>query len=789
MIDSVLLIRPKAVGKMEFPFGLLYVGTALKQAGFQVKIIDLQDNLNSEDDVIEILKFSPATILGINALAPHYRWVKEFTLKLKNLSPATKIVVGGHIAVVKEIILSNTGADIVCLGEGEEVFPEIIEKINRNKNLEGVLGIAYKQDGQTKINSRRPYVQSFLMPDYDLIDVNRYLIHPTKDFFFNRSPKYNKRAREDDKLGAVMFSRGCVGGCGFCYRHLPGFRQASIDWSWNHLKYLHDKHGIKYFRIDDELFANNFEWFNSFYRKVLDSKIDILFRITGLRVDSINDNLLKMLDEMGCIAINYGIESGSQTILDRMNKRTKVEQNIQAIKKTQSYGMQAMAYVIFGYQGENLKTLNETLDCLLKSDLPPEYLSIFYAVALPGTKLYWDCLKEGKIKDEEKYLIDISSYIFEKRKAHEYYFINFTELDVNTLVKWEKLMILMLELKMRLRNHELIFSLLKKIILILPANEEFYKFILRFSHLVSKLKKIIDNKKRLSGYDHFLAILGKIIIRFPAVGRRLYLAKCRKILSGHSDDKIIILSFDCDNQTDIGCLRQIADFLDKQNIKASFAAPGEILTAGESEFINLFKKGHDFIVHGYKQHSEIINSKYISTFYYDKLSDDELEDDMIKGNGVFRKIFKVNPKGFRIPHFGHSNTKRELRRVYKILNKEGVLYSSSTLPLRGILKGPLYKTDHGITELPITGLYDKPLGILDTYSYGFSRKSEKYNFTQYLTDFKKLIDNYGGKKIVLNMYCDPSQAVQMREWFLAIAYAIKNNYKFMTLGDFYERYK
>ena len=734
---------------MEFPFGLLYVGTALKQAGFKVKIIDLQDNLNSENDIVKILKSSPNAILGISALAPHYRWVKEFTLKIKKLSPATKIVVGGHIAIVKEIILSKTGADIVCLGEGEEVFPEIIEKINNDKSLESILGIAYKQNGKIKINARRPYVQSFLMPDYDLIDVNRYLIHPSKDFFFDHSSEYNRRSKANDKLGTIMFSRGCVGGCSFCYRHLPGFRQASIDWSWNHIKHMYEKYGVRYFRIDDELFTNNSEWFNGLYKKVLDSKIDILFRITGLRVDAINDNLLKTLKEMGCIAINYGLESGSQTILDKMNKRTTVEQNIEAIKKTHSYGMQAMAYIILGHPGENFKTLKETLNCLLKCDLPAEYVSIFYAVALPGTRLYSDCLKSGKIKNEEKYLINIGSYIFEKRKAYEYYYINFTRLNIKVLIGFEKLMILILKVK-------------------------------------NKLKKIFAS---VSVYDYLLKIPRKIVSKFPAIGRKLYLAKCRKVLSGYKSDKIILLSFDCDNFADIEALAKVGDFLDKNNIKATFAAPGEILNAGEAEFGALHKKGYDFISHGYRAHSDIVKNKYISTLYYDKLNDYELKKDIAKGNNIFRKVFGIKPKGFRIPHFGHSNTKKELRRVYKILEKEEVLYSSSTLPLRSILKGPLYKTDYNTIELPITGRYDKPLDILDTYSYGFSPKSQKYNFKQYLIDFEKLIDGYCGQKIILNIYCDRSQAAQMEEWFKAISYAKEKGFDFMTLGDFYEKFK
>jgi len=465
MINSVLLIRPSAIGKKEFPFGLLYVGTALKQKGYKVQIIDLHDAPDRKDAVFEILSNSPNAILGISALAPHYSWVKRFTLKVKKISPKTIIIIGGHIAILNEMLLNNTGVDYVCLGEGEEALSELIEKINNKEPIKKVLGIAYK-DNNTVINTGfRPLLKSFLLPDYELINVHRYLIHPKKDFFFRKSSEYQARSRPDDKLSAIIFSRGCVGGCNFCYRHLPGFRQASIEWSWEHLMILYKKYNVRYFRIDDELFTNNIEWFQAFYQKVLDSNINILFRITGIRVDLINDKQLKMLKEMGCIAINYGLESGSQKILDNMNKRTTVEQNIGAIKKTIAHGMQTMAYIIFGYVGETKETLQETMAMILAVDLDPEYVSIFYTVPLPGTVLYKYCLKNKLIKNEELYMETISDSI---ANQHERYTMQLGEIKTNEIFIFEKKLLFLLYLKRLISKDSLIFKIIKKIVLLIP---------------------------------------------------------------------------------------------------------------------------------------------------------------------------------------------------------------------------------------------------------------------------------------------------------------------------------
>ena len=488
MIDSVLLIRPFSVSKKEFPLGILYIGTALKNKGYNVKIIDLQDNPAQEDEIINLAKSRPNLILGITGLALHYRWIKQFSLKLKKASPETKIVVGGHVAPVYELILQNTGVDYICTGEGEEMFPELIDKLNSSQPVDTVLGLAYRNSKNKIVKTGfRPLVKSFMIPDYSLIDVNRYLIHPTKDMFFKNSPRYRSREKKDDKLGVIMFSRGCVGGCNFCYRHLPGFLQASIEWSWNHLMLLYHKYGIRYFRVDDELFVNDMEWFEAFYRKLTDSKLDILFRVTGLRADLINDNLLEKLKNMGCIAINYGIESGSQIILDNMNKRTTVTQNLSAIKKTLEHNMQAMAYTMIGFLGENKKTLKETLNMLLDSGLNREYIDVFYAVALPGTKLYRDAIKFGKITDEEEYLISMAQYVEESKPASERYILNFSELEIKELIRWERNLNVLIRLKEKLHKYPTIFKSSKDIFTFILNNDYLYKILYGSAKLLKKL--------------------------------------------------------------------------------------------------------------------------------------------------------------------------------------------------------------------------------------------------------------------------------------------------------------
>lgn len=270
----------------------------------------------------------------------------------------------------------------------------------------------------------------------------------------------------------------------------------------------------------------------------------------------------------------------------------------------------------------------------------------------------------------------------------------------------------------------------------------------------------------------------------PDWARRRYARLCKK---SRLEGSVLLLSFDCDNDEDIEALGRISGFLNSHGARATFAVPGEVLLAGQEQFSRLHEAGHEFIGHGYRKHSNIVEGKYISTLYYHKLNDQELREDITKGNETLRELLGSYPMGFRIPHFGHSNDDFELNRVYKVLRDCTICYSSSALPWRGLTKGPIYRSASSLYELPVSGTFDNPLAVFDTYSFGFHPRNDK-NYRDYLEDVKKSVNFYSGRAVCLNIYCDPSQAVQMDEWFEAMEYAISKGYSVMRLGDFFQRY-
>ena len=275
----------------------------------------------------------------------------------------------------------------------------------------------------------------------------------------------------------------------------------------------------------------------------------------------------------------------------------------------------------------------------------------------------------------------------------------------------------------------------------------------------------------------------RMLYRFASLARRRYARLCETVL----DQPVLLLSFDCDNVEDIDALDRIAEFLGEMKIVATFAVPGEIIQSARGQFARLSELGHEFMSHGYRSHSEIQSGRYTSTLFYHKLSDAEIAEDIHGGNEIIAELTGRKPTGFRIPHFGHSSAPAELARVYDVLISGDLKYSSSTLPRCGILNGPIYRTEEGLWELPVSGMYTNPFSVLDTYSFGFNQKIVRTP-AEFLENVTGLLDAFSRRPVCLNLYCDPSQAVQMDEWFQAIRRIVQSGYRTMRFDEFVVQY-
>jgi hypothetical protein len=263
-----------------------------------------------------------------------------------------------------------------------------------------------------------------------------------------------------------------------------------------------------------------------------------------------------------------------------------------------------------------------------------------------------------------------------------------------------------------------------------------------------------------------------VIQMTPFIPPLLFRHCSRMAVKQRVDGVYLILSFDCDTDRDIEVVSYVSDVLNNMGVKAVYAVPGQLIEKGTQVYRGLLKAGNEFINHGYRQHTVFANGQYISTLFYDRLNETEIIKDIRDGDDVLQDILGIVPRGFRVPHFGTFQSKQHLAFLHRILKKMGYLYSSSTVPLYAFRHGPIHDIN-GLYEIPVSGCYDMPTTILDSFSFLYAPR-KNVNEQVYVYQFKKMVDFFTKHNLpsILNYYVDPSQVYEFSAFYEAVSYAI-----------------
>jgi radical SAM superfamily enzyme YgiQ (UPF0313 family) len=424
---KILLIQPphEHVAKVKkhgaaFPYGIGYIASQLLQKGHQVQILDIYALDLNESEVLERVKNFDADIIGISAFSTQYKYVKWLSQEIKKFINC-KIVAGGPLTTHSaEVVLKNSDVDICVLGEGELTTPELIDNIS---SLDKVLGIYYRADGRIVKNAPRPLIKdldNLPFPAYELFPMDIYLTHT-----------HLMNMEYSDHTLSISTGRGCPYSCNFCSKTFTGIRHRSVDNVIAEIKFLQERYKISDISFQDELFVCGKNRTYEFAEKLAPLK---LRWSAQARVNIVDYPLLRAMKKAGCVMVGFGLESGSQEILNRMNKAITVEQSEKAMKAAIRAGLEIKVQLMFNYPGDTKETLQETIN-LMKRVGHPGRNHISFTTALPGTKLYAECLEAGLIQDEDNYLENLS---FGSRKGCPT-LINFTNLkteEISSLIKW-----------------------------------------------------------------------------------------------------------------------------------------------------------------------------------------------------------------------------------------------------------------------------------------------------------------------------------------------------------------
>jgi radical SAM superfamily enzyme YgiQ (UPF0313 family) len=223
----------------------------------------------------------------------------------------------------------------------------------------------------------------------------------------------------------MITERGCPFECIFCYRNFGRqIRHRSTDKVIDEMKMVIDHFGVGHIDFLDEIFNANVHYVRELCTKIIKEEINITWRCIG-RTDLVDKDVLQLMYEAGCKWIGYGIESGSQDMLNRMNKRQKVERIEKSIKLSREAGMIVTGTFIIGMPGESERTIQESSDFFERNKL---FNIPFFPVPYPGAILYDECRAKGMIPDEESYVASLEKDATELT-------INLTDLSNERLIE------------------------------------------------------------------------------------------------------------------------------------------------------------------------------------------------------------------------------------------------------------------------------------------------------------------------------------------------------------------
>lgn len=376
------------------PLHLMYLAASLRKEGYDVRIIeDNSDRLGSKGTAKAVAEEDPLMV-GLTASTATLGVAFQYIEEIKKECPETKVVLGGpHVTFLPVETMQDCPAiDAVCIGEGEVTICEMMSKIEAGKDLADVRGVAYRDDGRIVLGDTRELIKdidSIPDPARDLLDMGHCV-------------DWN-----GDPIGTMITSRGCVFGCNYCVSsRIMGrrFRARSPEKIVDEMEELTGRYGIEYIEFLDDNFVLDRKRAKAVAKEIRRRDLDIKF-VASSRVDTIDRELLGELQSAGLESIYYGIESGSQRVLDLMNKGVKVKNALDAVKAAKERNVRVVGSFILGYPGESLSEMNETIRHAISLDVDMAQFSIL--TPYPGTPV-WERLKQkGLLADcgYEKYTV------------------------------------------------------------------------------------------------------------------------------------------------------------------------------------------------------------------------------------------------------------------------------------------------------------------------------------------------------------------------------------------------
>ncbi|MCI4373295.1 MAG: B12-binding domain-containing radical SAM protein [Thermoplasmata archaeon] len=353
--------------------GLLTLGAYLRSNGVEVSMVDLTfaRDLTS---LTRALRTRPPHLVGVHTKTLTFERSVEIAQKAHEAGAFA--IAGGPDSATRIETYLDAGFDAVVPAEGEVTLLELARQLASGRGFGAVPGVVARTEGKSVRGAHRPFLKDLdllPLPAWDLVDMDRYL------------GEWEKRTGE--RRAAVLTSRGCPFDCSWCSKPTFGrtFRQQSPARVVEELRALKERFHVTYVRFCDDVFGISRPWIDELTDRLSDADLGLQFECLA-RVDLLKPDLLHQLREVGLARVYVGVESGSQKMLDLMNRGTKLHQVERTAQALRDEGIRQFWFLMLGYPGETVEDIEATLQ-LFRRFSPEEY-SVSIAVPIPGTRFH-----------------------------------------------------------------------------------------------------------------------------------------------------------------------------------------------------------------------------------------------------------------------------------------------------------------------------------------------------------------------------------------------------------------
>ena len=391
--DKVFRKSMKNLGAVLPPLGIAYIAAMLEKYGHECRIIDgpaMSTILNYDFNDLErdIKNFSP-DIVGVSAQTSQIEHAKKVMRLAKTINPNCLLILGGTlISADPNMLLQLEDVDYGVIGEADLTFPEIVSKFEKKEKLEGSEGLMWRENSAVKFLKPKMIINldDIPMPARHLLRMNIYRPSPAN---YRKSP-----------ATTMITSRGCPYQCIFCSRPTEGtaWRAHSAKRVVDEMEILVNDYGIKDIQIFDDTFTLIPRRTKEICEGIIERGIKVGWNCMT-RVDKITPELLKLMHQAGCYETGFGIESGSDRVLQFIKKSLTKDQIRQGVKWAKEAGIDVRGFFMIGFPTETKDEILQTIE--FAKELDVDVAQFMVSTPFPGTEM-WDIAKQyGKVNDDD----------------------------------------------------------------------------------------------------------------------------------------------------------------------------------------------------------------------------------------------------------------------------------------------------------------------------------------------------------------------------------------------------